>query len=215
MLALSLHNDHPELIASATTLVSIRNTQVFWTALTALTKPGTLWQRITHFPLPRRRIPSHTYLHHIESGMWWRVHTIRTTRVLHSSQGLQLCCNRLHNTWRCLCLSSADSHIFLSAIAIYRMPHSLHICLAVRFRHILQYSLRFVYIACRFICFAIIVFYRSEIYSPIFTLSSTMPSVLHILHWSVIGLRCLFLLIGIRIVALLALIPLVITGSQV
>jgi len=71
---------------------------------------------------------------------------------------------------------------YLTAIGIYRMPHSPHICLALRFCHILQYSVRFGYLACRCICFAIIVFYRSEIYSPIFTLSITMPSVLHILR---------------------------------
>jgi len=104
---------------------------------------------------------------------------------------------------------------YLSAIAIYWMPHSPHICLTLRFCHILQYSLRFGYLACHCICFAIIIFYRSEIYIPIFTLSSTMPSVLHILRWSIIGLRCFFLLIRIRIVAILALIPVNITGSQV
>jgi hypothetical protein len=71
---------------------------------------------------------------------------------------------------------------YLSAIGIYRMPHKPHLCSALRFCHILQYSLRFGYCTCRWICFAIIVIYRSEIYSLIFTLSSTMPSVLHILH---------------------------------
>jgi len=99
------------------------------------------------------------------------------------------------------------------AIAIYRMLHSPHICKALRFCHILQYSLRFRYIACDCICFAIIVFYRSEIYSLIFTLSRTMPLVLHILRWSIIGLQCIFLLIHIRIVAILALIPVDITAS--
>jgi len=48
--------------------------------------------------------------------------------------------------------------------------------------HVLQYSLRFGYIACRCISFASIVFYMSEIYCQIITLSSTMSSVLHILH---------------------------------
>jgi len=42
--------------------------------------------------------------------------------MLHSSQGLQLCSSCVHNAWRCLCLSSADSH----------MSHS-HLCLALRF----------------------------------------------------------------------------------
>ena len=141
---------------------------------------------------------------YFEPGMWWRIRTIRMTRMLHSSQGLQLCSSHLHNAWRCLCLSSADSH----------MLHS-HLCLALRFCHLLQYSLRFGYIACCCICFAIIVFSMSEIYRPIFTLSNTMPSVLHILRWSIIGLRCFFLLICIRIIAILAPIPVDITGSQI
>jgi len=78
------------------------------------------------------------------------------------------------------------------------------------------------YITFHCICFAIIVYYWSEIYSPIFTVSSTMPSVssimpsvLQILHWSIIGLRCFILLIHICMVALIALIPVDIAGSQV
>jgi len=104
---------------------------------------------------------------------------------------------------------------FLSTIAIYQTPHSIHISLALRWCHLLQYTLRFGYIACRCICFNIIIFYRSEIYCPIFTLSSTMPSVLHILGWSSIGLRCFIHLIPIRIVAIVPFIPIDITGSQV
>jgi len=102
-----------------------------------------------------------------------------------------------------------------SAIAIYRMPHSPHICLDLRFCHILHYSLPFEYIACQCICFAIIVIYRSGIYSLICTLSSTMHLVLHILRWSIISLRGLFFLICIRIVTIHALIPFDITGSKV
>ena len=140
--------------ASATTPVSVWNTLVFRTALTALTEPRTLWRRIEHDPSPKRRIALHTSLvaaiipfllfsrrvalyitlaapasgfHYFASGMWWHIHTIRTTRTLHSSQGLQLCSSRLQNAWRCLCLYSADSHI----------PHC-HLCWAVRFCHLLQ-----------------------------------------------------------------------------
>jgi len=94
-------------VSSATMLVCVWNTQVFRTALTALREPRTLRRRITHFPSPRRQVALHTHLHHVAHG----IRTIRTTRVLHSSQGLQLSCSRLHNAWRCLCLSSADSHI--------------------------------------------------------------------------------------------------------
>ena len=93
--------------SSPTTLVSIWNTRVFRTALMALTEPRTLWRRITCFPSRRRRVTLHTHLHYYAPGIC----TIRTTRVLHSSQGPQLCCSRSHNAWRCLCFSSADSHI--------------------------------------------------------------------------------------------------------
>jgi hypothetical protein len=92
---------------SATTQVSVWNTQVFRTALTALTEPGTLWQRITRFPSPRWRAGLHTHLYYYAPS----IHTIRTSRVLHSSQGLQLCWCHSHQAWRCLCLSSPDSHI--------------------------------------------------------------------------------------------------------
>jgi hypothetical protein len=92
---------------SATTLVSVWNTRVFQTALTALMKPRTLWRRITRYPSPRRQVALHTHLHYYVPG----IRTIITTRVLHSSQGLQLCCIRSHNAWQCICLSSADSHI--------------------------------------------------------------------------------------------------------
>jgi len=57
--------------------------------------------------------------------------------------------------------------------------------------------------------------YRSEIYCPIFTLPSTMPSLVQILCWSNIGLWCLFLVIHIRIATVIAFIPVDTTGSQV
>ena len=166
---------------------------MFRTALTALTEPCTLWQRIRRHLSPKRRVVLYTsfamdiipcllFLRRVAvyvtlaapasrfiyfpSGMWWHICTIRTTGMLHSSSGLQLCSSRLHNAYRCVFLSSADSHITLS-----------HLCLALTFCHLLQYSLRFGYIACRCICFPIIVLYMSDIYCPIFTLSSTMPSV--------------------------------------
>jgi len=104
---------------------------------------------------------------------------------------------------------------YLSTIAIYWMLHPPHICLGLKCCHLLQYSLRFGYIACHWICSAIIIFYRSEIYCIIVTLCSTMPSVLQILRWSIMGLWCFFLLRRIRIIAILALLPVDITGSQV
>jgi len=65
---------------------------------------GTSYTLTGNYTLP---VALHTHLHYYAPG----IRTIRTTRVLHSSQGLQLCCSRSHNAWRCLCLSSADSHI--------------------------------------------------------------------------------------------------------
>jgi len=54
---------HRSLSASlATTLDSVRNTQVFRTALTALTEPRTLWWGITRYPSPRRWVALHSYL---------------------------------------------------------------------------------------------------------------------------------------------------------
>ena len=47
---------------SATTLISVWNTRVFRTALTALMEPRTLWRRITCYTSPRRRVALHTYL---------------------------------------------------------------------------------------------------------------------------------------------------------
>jgi len=47
---------------SAMTLVPVRNTRVFRTALTALTEHCTLWRRITCYPSPRRWVALHTYL---------------------------------------------------------------------------------------------------------------------------------------------------------
>jgi len=82
---------------SATTLVSVRNTRVFRMALTALMERRTLWRRITRYPSPRRRVALRTY----SFTLWWCLRTIRRTRVLHSSEGLQLCSSRLHNAWQC------------------------------------------------------------------------------------------------------------------
>ena len=61
---LSITNISATFIASATTLVSIRNTRVFRTALMALTEPRTLRQRITRYPSPRQQVVLHTYLHY-------------------------------------------------------------------------------------------------------------------------------------------------------
>jgi len=46
--------------ASATTVVSVRNTRLFRTALTALTEPRTLWRRIRRCPSPRQWVALHS-----------------------------------------------------------------------------------------------------------------------------------------------------------
>jgi len=93
--------------AWAATQVSIWNTQVFRTALMALTEPRTLWRRISRFQSPTGRVALHTYLRYFAPGIL----AIRRSRVSHSSLRLQLCYSRLHNSWQCLCLSPADSDI--------------------------------------------------------------------------------------------------------
>jgi hypothetical protein len=99
--------------------------------------------------------------------------------------GLHLRCSSLPNAKRCLCISPTECNIL-----------TLGSC------HLSRYSLPFAYIAWHCICFDIIVFSRSETYCPIFTLSSTILSVLQSMCLSIIGLRCVFLLIRICIVAI-------------
>ena len=61
-------------LSSATTLVSVRNTRVFRTALMALTEPYTLCWRITPYRSPRRRVALHSiskmYISHWSERMW-------------------------------------------------------------------------------------------------------------------------------------------------
>jgi len=150
----------------------------------ALTEPRTLWRRITRSPSPRQRVALHTYLlyfvvrytHH-QNNMCVTLSAGAAVMLMQFTQWLAMF----------MPFSGRVPHFTSPHIAIYRMPHSPHICWVLRCCHLLQYSLRFGYMACCCICFAIIVFYRFEIYCPIFTVSSTMPSVLHILRWSITG----------------------------
>ena len=93
----------------ATTIVSVRNTRVFWTALMALTDIRTIWRRSTLFLLPSWCVGLCTYYLHYFVHRW--VRAIRTTRVIHSWEGLQLCLSCLQNAWRCLCLCPAERNI--------------------------------------------------------------------------------------------------------
>jgi len=55
---------------SATTLLSVGNTRVIWTALTALTEARTFWRGTTRYPSPRRQVALHIlrkmYLSHLK-----------------------------------------------------------------------------------------------------------------------------------------------------
>jgi len=140
----------------ATTLVTVLNTRVFRTALTAGTEPRTLWWSMRRDPLHMQRVALHTSLAaanvpclwflqriglfntlaapascclHFASGMWWCMCTIRTTCMLHSSHWLQLGSSHLQKAWPCLCLASANSH----------MLHS-HLCLVLRFCNVFSVS---------------------------------------------------------------------------
>ena len=108
---LDTSTDYNRIVSSATTLVSFRKTRVFRTALRALMEPRTLRRRNTRFPSPRQQVAFHTYLLYFAPGIWWCIRTIWTTCVLHSLQGLQLCCSHFHNAWQYLCPSLAESNI--------------------------------------------------------------------------------------------------------
>ena len=84
--------------------------------------------------------------------------------------GLHLHCRRLPMACRCLCLSPAECHIFDLCYCYLSDAALSPICLTLRSCHLLQYSLHFAYIACRCICFAIIVFYVWNILSSLHTL---------------------------------------------
>jgi len=51
--------------------------------------------------------------------VWWHIRIIRMTRVLHSSQGLQLSWSSFDNTWQSLCLSPAECHIIPLCSLLY------------------------------------------------------------------------------------------------
>jgi len=68
-------------ISSATMLVLVRNSHVFWMALMALMEHCTLWQRITHFLSPRKWVMLHTDLCSFSPVIWYYICTLRMTRV--------------------------------------------------------------------------------------------------------------------------------------
>jgi len=155
------------------TLISLWNSRLFRTALTALTEPFTLWWRITGCTCPGRRVTLHTYL--MYGVVTYTYHQNNTCVTLIAGAAVMLM-QFAHCMAMCIHFSGPVPNFTSPVVAIYRMPHSPQRRLVLRYCHLLHCSLRCGFITCRCICFAITVFYRSEIYCPIFTLSSTMPS---------------------------------------
>jgi len=113
-------NSWNHLGASATTLVSVRNTGVFRTALTALTEHRTLWRRITCYPSPRRQVPLHTYLLHCVVTYKHHQNDTCVTLFAVAAVLLKLITQRLamFNTWRCLCLSPAAASLGMLLVCL-------------------------------------------------------------------------------------------------
>ena len=118
------HRIHAHDSPSATTLVSVRNTKVFQSALTALTEPRTLWQRNTWFPSARRQVMLHTYLLYFAPGY--------APSERHVCYTLRRCCSYAVAVYTMpgdvYAFFRPSAKFYLSTITTYRMPHSPHIC---------------------------------------------------------------------------------------
>jgi len=125
--------------SSATTVVSVRNTRLFRSALTFLTEPHPLPWRNTCFPSPRQRIGLHTCLLYYVAGYAPSERHVYYTLCRGCSYVVAVYTTPV-DVYAFFLLSAT---FYVSAIAIYRMLHSPHICLALRCCHLLQYSLRF------------------------------------------------------------------------
>ena len=195
---------------SPTTRVSVSNTHMFRMAPTALKGPHTLWQIISGLP---------SCCIHSSFTLRLECREIYAPSERHVCYPLHRGCSYAAAVYTTpgdvYALLRPSATLYLSSIITYRMLHSLHICLALRCGHLLQSSHPFGYITCHCIFFSIIVSYTTEIYCAILTLSTTMISVLHILRWWIISLRCLFLLICMSIVTILAIVSVDLTCFQV
>jgi len=110
---------HPQMVftsrvhSSATTLVSVRNTRVFQTALTALSEHRTLWWRTNRYPSLRQGVALHTYL--LYCVMKYKHHQNNTCVTLFAGAAVRVkpFTQRLamFNAWRCLCLSPAAASL--------------------------------------------------------------------------------------------------------
>ena len=129
MIQIEQHQDeNPIGAASATTLVSVRNTWVFRTALTALTEHRTLRRRNTRYPLRRRRVALHTYL----------LHCVVTSKHHHNDTCVTLFavaavilqpftqCLAMFNAWQCLCLSPAAASLGMLLVRLEIIATTYH-----------------------------------------------------------------------------------------
>jgi len=197
------------------TLVSVRNTRVFRTALTALTDPRTLWRRITHYLL-------HTYLLCVVV-MMYTLHQNDTCVTLFARAAVMLkpFTQRLamfmpFSGWVPHCTSPLLRYIgghtlpiyvlFWDVVTYFNTVFASDTSLAVAFALLSLYFTGLQYTVPS--SHSLVLCPQSSTFCvdpssacdasssssasasspcPIFTLSSTMPSVLHILHWSIIG----------------------------
>jgi hypothetical protein len=97
---------------TATTAMTIGSIRSTWVFRMGLTKPRILCWSSTYLPSPRWWVALHSYLRYFTHEMWWHMCTITMTPGVHSLHGLQSWCNSFNNPWRCLCLLSANRHIF-------------------------------------------------------------------------------------------------------
>ena len=226
--------------SSATTIVSVRITRVFRTALTALMEPCALWRRYTHCPSPRWCMAFHTYLLNFAPGILviYTHHQNDTCVTLFAGGAvmLQLCTQRLAmfmpcsgRVPQCTCqlMRSIECRTlpiylqFWDVVTCYNTVFASDTSLAVALALPLSYftSLKctvqssYTLVLCpQSSTFCVDPSSACDAFSssfasasspcPIITLSSTMPSVLHIRHQSSISLRCFFLLILVCIIAM-------------
>ena len=115
-----LHCIPKDPLSSATTLVSIRNTRVFRTSLTALMEHCTLWRRITRYPSPRRWVALHTNLLYCLVTYTHHQNDTCVTLFVVAAVMLKLFTQRLAmiNARRCLCLSPAAASLAMLLVCL-------------------------------------------------------------------------------------------------
>lgn len=120
--------------SSATTLVSVGNTLVIWTAVMALTERCTVCRRNTHFLSPRDWDVMQTYLLYVVPRY--------APSERHVCYSLCIACSYTFASYTTrgdiYTFFRSWDQLYLSVVAIYRMVHSPPLCLPLRYCHILQ-----------------------------------------------------------------------------